>query len=322
MKSEFEFINDLKSRFSLDKVGDDCAVLPKDGKTDLLVTADLLVEEIDFRLEWTTPEFLGHKALAVSLSDIAAMGGTPKWALLSIGVPENLWKTDFLDQFYAGWHKLARKYKVELVGGDVSRSPDKLIIDSIVGGEIPRGRALFRSGAKPGDSIFVTGYIGGAAAGLALLENGQRFDDKISAPVRHLLFRQLQPLPQIMTGKLLSQYKLPTAMIDLSDGLSSDLSHLAVASNAGARIHAERIPIDPAIGGALEPSSKSMQFALNGGEDFELLLTVAKDRYSVAADMGFHEIGEVTATTGVVELITNGITEILQPKGYDHFAET
>src|SRR5438876_9221866 len=102
MKSEFEFINDLKSRFSLAHVGDDCAVLPYDSKTDLLVTADLLVEDVDFRLEWTTPEFLGHKALAVSLSDIAAMGGTPKWALLSLGVPETLWKSDLLDRFYDG----------------------------------------------------------------------------------------------------------------------------------------------------------------------------------------------------------------------------
>ena len=107
MKSEFEFINDLKSRFSLDKIGDDCAVLPKNETTDLLITADLLIEDIDFRLEWTKPEFLGHKALAVSLSDIAAMGGTPKWALMSIGVPKDLWKTDFLDRFYDGWHKLA-----------------------------------------------------------------------------------------------------------------------------------------------------------------------------------------------------------------------
>src|SRR5436190_1700034 len=163
MKSEFEFINDLKSRFSLDKVGDDCAVLPKDDKTDLLVTADLLIEDIDFRLEWTTPEFLGHKALAVSLSDIAAMSGTPKWALLSIGVAENLWKTDFLDRFYAGWHKLAAKYELELVGGDISRSHDKLVIDSIVGGEVQHGKAILRSGAKPGDGIYISGTLGGAA---------------------------------------------------------------------------------------------------------------------------------------------------------------
>src|SRR6188474_2717660 len=125
MKSEFEFINDLKIRYSLSSIGDDCAILPKDERSDLLVTADMLVEDIDFRLEWTTPECLGHKALAVSLSDIAAMGGTPTWALLSIAVAENLWKTGFVDRLYTGWSELAAKHNVELVGGDVSRSPDK-----------------------------------------------------------------------------------------------------------------------------------------------------------------------------------------------------
>src|SRR6188508_305989 len=107
MLTEFDFIHNIKLKYGLDRVGDDCAVLPKNEKTDLVVTADLLVEGIDFRLDWTTPEFLGHKALAVSLSDIAAMGAAPKWAMLSIGIPERLWKTDFLDLFYDGLHSLA-----------------------------------------------------------------------------------------------------------------------------------------------------------------------------------------------------------------------
>jgi len=319
MKSEFEFINNLKSRFSLAHVGDDCAVLLKDDKTDLLVTADLLIEDIDFRLEWTTPEFLGHKALAVSLSDIAAMGGTPKWALMSIGVPKDLWKTDFLDLFYDGWHELAENHGVDLVGGDISRSPDRLVIDSMVGGEVEHGRALLRSGAKPGDSIFVTGYIGGAAAGLALLESGHNFSDKISASVRHLLFRQLQPIPQITTGKLLQTYGLPTAMCDLSDGLSSDISHLIAASAVGAQIYAERLPIDPAIEGANKASPVSLDLALNGGEDLELLFTTGKEKRSVALDLGFHEIGEITSNKGVVELICQESVERLEPRGYSHF---
>src|SRR5688500_12282850 len=125
MVNEFEFIQNIKSKFRLKHVGDDCAVLPKDDSIDSLLTADLLIEDIDFRLEWTTPEFLGHKALAVSLSDIAAMGGSPKWSMLSLGVSEKLWKSDFLDRFYNGWFELAAQYDVELVGGDISRSPDK-----------------------------------------------------------------------------------------------------------------------------------------------------------------------------------------------------
>src|SRR5207247_10573883 len=137
---------------------------------DLLVTADMLVEEIDFRLELTRPEALGHKALAVSLSDIAAMGGRPVWSMLTIGIPERLWKTDFVKGFYEGWNSLAAKFDVELIGGDISRSPDKFVVDSIVGGETPKGSAVLRSGAKAGDGIFVSGKLGGAAGGLILLE--------------------------------------------------------------------------------------------------------------------------------------------------------
>lgn len=317
MKNEFEFISDLKSRFSLDKVGDDCAVLPKDDETDLLITSDLLIEGIDFRLEWTTPEFLGHKALAVSLSDIAAMGGTPRWALLSVGIPEMLWKTDLLDRFYDGWHQLARKYDVELVGGDVSRSPDKLVIDSTAGGEVPLGRAILRSGARSGDAIFVTGFLGGAAAGLKWLEAGGKFRDSSSASERHITLRQLQPLPQVQTANVLQEYKLPTAMLDISDGLSSDLRHLCTASEAGGRIYVESLPIDPAIADPV--GTGGLELALHGGEDFELLLTVPQDKATVAFDLGFHHIGEITGHSGQIELIKDGNSTILEPKGYHHF---
>jgi thiamine-monophosphate kinase len=318
MKTEFEFINDLKSRFSLDKVGDDCAVLPKDDETDLLVTTDLLAEGIDFRLEWTTPEFLGHKALAVSLSDIAAMGGTPKWALVSLGAPEGLWKTDFLDRFYDGWHQLARKHEVELVGGDVSRTSDSLFIDSLALGSVEHGRAINRRGARPGDAIFVTGFLGGAAAGLKWLEEGGQFHEFLTAPERHIIFRQLQPLPQVQTGKLLQQYNLPTAMLDISDGLSSDIAHLCAASGVGARIHRLSVPIDPAIAGALG-GVEGIELALHGGEDLELLLTVPQDKAAMALDLGFHQIGEITKNAGGIELIEHGNPTLLESKGYRHF---
>src|SRR5205085_65830 len=139
MTSEFEFIDRMKSKYGLTRIGDDCAVLPKDDLTDTVITADMLVEDIDFRLDWATPGQIGLKALAVSLSDIAAMGGDPKWAMLSVGVSEKLWKTDFLDLFYSGWHALAAQFGVELIGGDVSRTPEHIVIDSIVGGEVPNG---------------------------------------------------------------------------------------------------------------------------------------------------------------------------------------
>ena len=319
MVNEFEFINNIKSKYSLDKIGDDCAVLPKDADTDLLLTADLLIEDIDFRLEWTTPEFLGHKALAVSLSDIAAMGGTPKWAMLSIGVSEKLWKTDFLDNFYAGWHKLAEEFGVELVGGDVSRSPDKLVLDSVVGGEVTKGMAILRSGAAVGDAVFISGFIGGAAAGLLQLESGQRFDPMADAATKHLLFRQLQPLPQVRTAKLLQNSRLISSMIDISDGLSSDLGHLVEASGVGGRIELDKIPIDPAITSLDLTEDERLDLALHGGEDFELLMTVGKENFSAMQDLGFHHVGEITANVGFIELIDGERTSILQPKGYRHF---
>jgi thiamine-monophosphate kinase len=319
MVSESEFINNIKSKYSLDKVGDDCAVLPKDADTDILLTTDLLIEDIDFRLEWTTPEFLGHKALAVSLSDIAAMGGEPKWAMLSIGVSEILWKTDFLDRFYGGWYHLAAAFGVELVGGDVSRSPDKLVIDSIVGGEVAKGKAILRSGAGLGDAVFVSGYIGAASAGLAQLESGQRFDESVDATTKHLLFRQLQPLPQIRTANILQTHGLVSAMIDISDGLSSDLRHLARASGVGFDIDLERIPIDPAMGPLVLSEVERLNLALNGGEDFELLMTVRKENFSAVQDLGFYHIGDVTANIGIIALIDGASTTILEPKGYRHF---
>ncbi|MFN0141616.1 MAG: thiamine-phosphate kinase [Pyrinomonadaceae bacterium] len=319
MRSEFEFIQNIKAKYSLRLVGDDCAVLPKSDQMDLLITSDMLVEGIDFRLEWTTPEFLGHKALAVSLSDIAAMGGEPNWAMLSIGVSEKLWKTDLVDRLYEGWHGLARMFGVELVGGDVSRSPDKLVIDSTVLGEVPKGKAILRSGARPGDAIFVTGYLGGAAAGLVLLEKGSRYSENLAEPLRHLLLRQLQPLPQVRTGKLLQEMQLPTAMVDISDGLSSDLNHVAIASSVGAKIYADRIPVDPAIAGVSTISADPLDLALHGGEDFELLFTAAPDKIPAALDLGFHHIGEVTTDVGVIELVDENTTSRLEPKGYRHF---
>src|SRR5688572_5961364 len=135
---EFDFINNIKKKYSLGLIGDDCAVLPKDGENDLLVTSDMLVEGIDFRLDWTNARMLGHKALAVSLSDIAAMGARAAWALLSIGVPADLWSGPFLDEFYAGWHELAQIHSVEMAGGDVSKSPRGLVIDSTVGGVVAK----------------------------------------------------------------------------------------------------------------------------------------------------------------------------------------
>ena len=316
MRSEFDFIHHIKKSHGLGRVGDDCAVLPKDAETDILITADMLVADVDFRLGWTTPEFLGHKSLAVSLSDIAAMAGQPTFAMLSLGVPESLWSGDFLDRFYAGWHGLARKFGVELVGGDVSRVPEKLVIDSIVLGEVGHGRAITRSGAKPGDKIFVTGSLGGAAGGLKLLESGTRSDQDVSQWVRELIERQLRPMPRLDLAD-----KVPaSAMIDLSDGLSSDLGHICEASGVGAVIYAEQIPIDVRLDSIFSSPEEKPHLALDGGEDFELLFT-ADSKINLSPEIAdITCVGEITANIAKIELIRNGMASELKPKGFQHFS--
>jgi len=315
MRSELEFINHIKSRYNLSKVGDDCAVLPNDDKTDLLITSDMLVEGIDFRLEWATPEQIGHKVLAVSLSDIAAMGGTPRYAMLSIALVENLWKADFLDRFYDGWHKLAREYHVELIGGDTSRTSGPLTIDSTVVGEVPKRRAVLRSGAKAGDGVYVTGTLGGAAAGLELLEKGA---PPRSGDTLRLIEKQLKPVPQIQLAKLLTEHNLPSAALDLSDGLSSDLLHLCRASEVGAEIDATLLPIDPDLELLFTPQER-LDMAINGGEDFQLLFTGDEEKISAARLSWITRIGTLTANTGLIELISGDTRMPLEPRGYRHF---
>lgn len=316
---EFDFIYNIKKTYSLGRVGDDCAVLPKDGECDLLMTADMLVEDVDFRLDWTSPKLLGRKALAVSLSDIAAMGGTPKWAMLSLGVPEHLWTQTFLDEFYEGWHELASAFDVELAGGDVSRTPHGLVIDSVVGGEVPRGKAVLRSGAKPGDGIFVSGQLGGAAAGLRMLESGSKYPSEDRSDRSELLLRQLSPTPCVQLGSQLQRRGLATSMIDLSDGLSSDLAHLCKASGTGAVIYADQLPVsDELIDYAGSPDA-ILEFSLHGGEDFELLFTAEKKKISEANLVEISLIGEITGNPENIELIRDGRSEILAPRGYRHF---
>lgn len=318
MRSEFDFIHNIKTKYGLNAVGDDCAVLPKDAATDMVVTTDLLVEDIDFRLDWTSPQLLGAKVLGVSLSDVASMGATPTWAMLSIGMTEKLWSTDFLDRFYEGWFTVAKHHGVELIGGDISRTPDKIVFDSIVCGETPKGKAILRSGAEPGNSIFVSGPLGAAAGGLMMLESGFRYGSA-DTHRKNLIAKHLRPVPRIKVGQYLGEKKLASAMIDLSDGLSSDLAHICRASGVGARIHASEIPVCAQLRQVGAAADQSLALALNGGEDFELLFTSKEKNFSSPEFPEIRRIGEVTANIGIIELVGNGETQILQPQGYRHF---
>lgn len=319
MLSEFDHIEKLRNHFNLAKIGDDCAVLPKNAQKDLLISADLLVEDIDFSQSWAKPEEIGHKALAVSLSDIAAMGGDPQFGMISIGVPESIWNSDFLDRFYEGWFNLAKAHNVELIGGDTSKTPDKIVVDSIVLGEVDRGAAVLRSGAKVGDLIYVSGRLGGASAGLQILQNTTSPEKKIGTAESKLINQQLKPTPHIQYGKLLQKHELATAMIDLSDGLSSDLNHICKASDVGAKIHSESIPIDEDLSLRGKPERENLSRALNGGEDFELLFTVNPENISSNILKDSFLIGEITPNDGTIELIVDGKPQILRPDGYSHF---
>jgi thiamine-monophosphate kinase len=330
--NEFDFIDKIRKLANergnraglVHGIGDDAAIFNADRGTSVVVSSDLLVESVDFDLQSTEPQFLGHKALAVSLSDIAAMGARPRWAVISIGVPPNVWQSDFTDSFYAGLFALADRYGVTVVGGDVSRTPDKLVIDSMVLGECAEGRGILRSGASVGDQIFVTGFLGDAAAGLRLLEHGARVGSS-ERPIDRLLLRQLKPEPRVGWGLLLGDQQLASAMIDISDGMSSDLNHLCVESEVGALIEASAVPIDPLVielsgRRALDP----LMLALHGGEDFELLFTVKPENVSKLPKrvdgVTLTQVGEVKEKARGVFITEGARTWQLEPGGWKHFA--
>jgi thiamine-monophosphate kinase len=327
-RGEFEFIDSLRQRFS-SHIGDDAAVVRTTAGHETVITTDLLVEDIDFRRTTAPALLLGHKALAVSLSDIAAMGARPRWSLISIGVPEDVWQSEFVDQFYEGLKSLSDRYDVKLIGGDTSRTNEKIVIDSILLGECSTGQAVCRIGTQPGDQIFVTGSLGGAAAGLRLIERGahlaeQNLADDDSQKIDHVLLRQLRPEPRVGWGMVLGDERLATAMIDISDGLSSDLNHLCSASGVGALIESSLLPIDHQVvelcgRRALDP----LQLALHGGEDFELLFTVrATDAGRLPRRVDGVEItrvGEITKKVDGVKISEGARVWELNPGGWKHF---
>ena len=269
-------------------IGDDCAVIrPRRGE-DLVVTTDLSLENVHFRRDWHPPESVGHRCLARGLSDLAAMGARPEAAFLSLALPEDLtgsWLVRFLDGLMA----LAERHRVPLAGGDTAKSPPGIhrrgglvVADIVLLGSVPKGRALLRSGARPGDGIYVTGALGGSAAELLALERqpaGFRTKDKARHP-------HLYPEPRLAAGRKLLRDGLATAAIDVSDGLSTDLSHLCEESGVAAEIDAEALPVD---------ARATLEQALHGGEDYELLFT-APPKALVPSQLGgvsVHRIGRM-----------------------------
>jgi thiamine-monophosphate kinase len=317
-------------------IGDDCALLrPRPGE-EIAVTTDLSIAGQHFRLDWHPAESIGHRTLARGLSDLAAMGARPIAAFLSLGLPRelavasvgprrsspgrfSLGRSSWVDRFLSGFLALAESHEAPLAGGDLAESPIAMA-DIVLVGAVPRDRALLRSGAHAGDLLYVTGSLGGAAAGLSLLGNLMA---SRKTPLRRIpgrwqraLASHLYPQPRLAQGLYLQRRRLASAAIDLSDGLSTDLSHLCAESAVSAEVNADAIPIDP---GAI------LDQALNGGEDYELLFTAKSTARipSAIADVPVTCIGRIVPARRdrpQVTLKTSSGDLPLEPRGWQHFA--
>ena len=309
-------------------VGDDAALLNlSDFAADslLVATCDAQVERQHFTLGGATPEEIGHKALAVNLSDLAAMGAEPMWALVSLLLPRAL-DVATLDGVYAGLRSLAARYSVALVGGNVAVTDGPLAIDVTALGRVPRDQALTRAGGSPGDLVLVTGTLGAAAAGVLLQGGDTRLDAVAGEAKAHAHAAQVSPQPRVAEGRALAGSGVVTAMLDVSDGLAADLGHLCAASNAGAELDADVIPVDPAASDVAAALGRdALQLALEGGEDYELLFTVRPGglelAVAVVAEAGgvARVIGRLTEPGSGLRLrFADGRIEHLVARGWDH----
>jgi len=295
-------------------IGDDCAVLRLLAGNDSLVTTDFTLEGIHFRRDWHPAEAVGHRCLVRGLSDIAAMGGAPVAAFLSLALPLDLPQA-WVGRFTRSLIRLAQRYGVTLAGGDTAESPGGILADIIVVGTVGRGKAILRSGARPGDLVYVSGELGGSAA--AVVEMEARPTKKLN-PRNYP--RHFRPEPRIELGRVLREKGLASAMIDLSDGLSTDLAHICEESGVGAEIEAERIP-RARIGKLAR--EVDLDLALHGGEDYELLFTVPEGKRipSQIGGVALTCIGCITRGHKIVLRDAKGVGCELLSRGWEHFRQ-
>ncbi|HEY7697250.1 MAG TPA: thiamine-phosphate kinase [Vicinamibacteria bacterium] len=337
---EDAFLRELQKRFPAKSesvvlgIGDDAAILDPPAGERLLLTTDSLVEGVHFARRWMPPKFLGRKAVAVNASDIAAMGGEPLAVLLSLAVPSES-EVQALWQLVEGVDERARELGMSLVGGNLASSPGGIHVDVTVVGATAGRRALRRSGARPGNGIYLSGKIGAAITGLRLLEEGA-----VLAPAGGLIVPEglrsgplplaetcirahIDPEPRLALGRELNRRRLATACIDVSDGLALDLHRLSRASGVGARIQESALPLSPGLL-AWERVWKRdpMLSALGGGEDYELLFTGSEEklsRYRERSDLLLTRIGETTAEERVELVGRDGVARPMPASGWDHF---
>jgi len=330
-------------------IGDDTAALRLSGDRLLLATCDIQLEGHHFLRDKIAPQQLGRKALAINLSDIASMGGRPRYALVSLGLPKGL-AVSWVDALYDGLQEEAARFGTSIVGGNITGSP-LILVDVTLLGEVEEARLLRRSGARVGDRLLVTGMLGASGAGLAWLvaggggaeeQGGRGAEEKRGGGASHLgtpapphlctevdevLAAHLTPTPRVAEGRAIGATHAATAMIDLSDGLASDVGHICELSNVGVRVEAARLPISSATRAVAEALGRDpVAFALFGGEDYELLLTAPAERVGeLVAAVGqtgtpLTDIGAIVpAAAGRTLLLTNGRTIPLEPGGWDHF---
>jgi thiamine-monophosphate kinase len=292
-------------------IGDDCSVLRVPANHEMLVTTDFSLEGIHFRREWHPPDAVGHRCLTRGLSDIAAMGGDPLAAFLSLALPADL-PQRWVDEFIRGLLRLAKRFGVTLAGGDTAQSPSGVLADIVVVGSVPKGKALLRSGARPGDIIYVTGSLGASAAAVQMLLSGKRKRLRPSDYPEHFY-----PEPRIKIAGFLRKNEIATSMLDISDGLSTDLAHICQESGVGADVRAAAIP-RARIG--KPPHMVSLETALHGGEAYELLFTAPAGKRLPPrfAGVAVTPIGEITRGEGIY-LRTGSERAKLKPQGWEHF---
>ena len=304
-------------------IGDDAAVIKGGRPSASLVSTDMLIEGVHFNLDYTSPHHLGEKSVSVNVSDIAAMGGTPVWALLSLGLPEET-ALDFVEEFSAGAAKAFRSYGIKLIGGDTVSSKSGIIISLTLLGEAPVERIIRRNGAADGDQIFVTGTLGDSALGLEILKRGIR-EDSAEPEIRKLIERHISPMPRLKESNFIAQRRIATSMIDVSDGLIQDLSHICRESGVHGKVLIDRIPLSEESRKNGNKFGFGIEDYIVGGEDYELLFTVPLekveelDQLEKATGCPVTHIGEIVEGEGVdiYDSLNNPIT--LKKKGYVHF---
>jgi thiamine-monophosphate kinase len=298
-------------------IGDDCCALALPPGEILLTTTDLLIEEIHFRRVWTDLFALGRKAVAVNISDIAAMGGTPQSLSLGLALPADLNPEEF-DQLIAGILAAAAEYGAILSGGDTCRSPGGLLLSVTVQGSIKPEQILRRSGASVGDLLYVSSTLGDSALVLRELLAGR-------TPPAELAWRHHQPVARLRLGQELAQRRLATALIDLSDGLRADLGHILEASGVSARVQSATLPLSATFRAALAAEPGLLDLALAGGEDYELLWSAppaaadALAALSAELELPLTCIGEIVAGAGLLVTAADGEEIISAKVGYNHF---